>query len=337
MSEVDSRIAQLEAQLQTLKAEVAADRNDDLTTRRAMFKKLALGAAGVAAVGLATSEPAAALDGDFIKLGTEGAPNASTSATRADHTGAAAIKMGFVFQDGSSFAATNSNYPAALGGWATVTGTSAKNGVYGYTQWDDHAGVVGYGSLAVPGSIGGRFTGARADLNLVSNGAAASVVTVAHKVGDVVRTDDGDLWYVAADGTPGTLRKLAGVATAGQLHLLTTPQRVYDGRSAAKLAASSTTTVPLTLAIDGTTPALPAGANGALLTITAVGPTNSGYLTAYNNSLGTAPGTSTLNFTALQDIATTTVVSCDAAGRIKITIGPGTSVYALVDVIGYYL
>jgi hypothetical protein len=127
------------------------------------------------------------------------------------------------------------------------------------------------------------------------------------------------------------------VATAGQLHLLTTPQRVYDGRSAAKLAASSTTTVPLTTATGGTTPALQAGANGALLTITAVGPTNSGYLTAYNNSLGTAPGTSTLNFTALQDIATTTVVSCDSAGRIKITIGPGTSVYALVDVIGYYL
>lgn len=187
------------------------------------------------------------------------------------------------------------------------------------------------------GSIGGRFDGARADLNLMSNGAAASVVTVAHKVGDVVRTDDGDLWYVAADGTPGALRKLAGVATAGQLHLLTTPQRVYDSRSLPKLAASSTTTVLLTTATDGTTPALPAGANGALLTITAVGPTNSGYLTAYNNSLGTAPGTSTLNFTALQDIATTTVVSVDAAGRIKITIGPGTSVYALVDVIGYYL
>ncbi len=337
MSEVDSRIAQLEAQLHALKAEVAADRNDDQTTRRAMFKKLALGAAGVAAVGLATSEPAAAANGQAILLGTEGGQNVETLPMRADHTGVAGNRMGFVFQDGSDYSAGDSTYPSALGGWASSSGTSAKNGIYGYTDWDDHAGLVGFGSLAVPGSIGGRFRGGRADLNLVSNGAAASVVTVAHKVGDVVRTDDGDLWYVAADGTPGTLRKLAGVATAGQLHLLTTPQRVYDSRSIPKLAASSTTTVLLTTATDGTTPALPAGANGALLTITAVGPTNSGYLTAYNNSLGTAPGTSTLNFTALQDIATTTVVSCDAAGRIKITIGPGTSVYALVDVIGYYL
>ena len=253
---------------------------------------------------------------------------------RADHTGPAANQMGFLFQDGTSFSTNSTTYPAALGGWASRTGTSAKNGIYGYTHWDDHAGVVGVGGAT--GSIGGRFEGERADLNLVSNGAAASVLTVAHKIGDVVRTDDGDLWYVAADGTPGTLRKLAGVATAGQLHLLTTPQRVYDSRSLPKLAASSTTTVLLTTATDGTTPALPAGANGALLTITAVGPTNSGYLTAYNNSLGTAPGTSTLNFTALQDIATTTVVSVDAAGRIKITIGPGTSVYVLVDVIGYY-
>ncbi len=334
MSEVESRIAQLEAQLQTLKAEVVADRNDDQTTRRAMFKKLALGAAGIAAVGLGTSEPAAAANGQAILLGTEGGQNVETLPMRADHTGLAADAMGFLFQDGTTYSTSDSFYPAALGGWASPTGASAKNGVYGYTDWDDHAGLVGWGGAT--GSIGGRFEGERADLNLMSNGAAASVVTVAHKVGDVLRTSDGDLWYVAADGTPGTLRKLAGVATAGQLHLLTTPQRVYDSRSIPKLAASSTTTVLLTTATDGTTPALPAGANGALLTITAVGPTNSGYLTAYNNSLGTAPGTSTLNFTALQDIATTTVVSVDAAGRIKITIGPGTSVYVLVDVIGYY-
>lgn len=332
MSELDSRIAQLEAQLHALKAEVAADRNDDQTTRRAMFKKLALGAAGVAAVGLATSEPAAALNGNAILQGVEGGANAATLPTRVNHTGPDA--MGFVFQDGTTYVASDTFYPSALGGWASDSGSSAKNGIYGYTDWDDHAGLVGWGGAT--GSVGGRFVGERADLNLMSNGAAASVVTVAHKVGDVVRTDDGDLWYVAADGTPGTLRKLAGVATAGQLHLLTTPQRVYDSRSIPKLAAGSTTTVLLTTATDGTTPALPAGANGALLTITAVGPTNSGYLTAYNNSLGTAPGTSTLNFTALQDIATTTVVSVDAAGRIKITIGPGTSVYALVDVIGYY-
>ena len=333
MSELDSRIAQLEAQLEALKAEVAAERQDEVTTRRSMFKKLALGAAGVAAVGLGSSEPAAALSASIL-LGTEGAPNVQTSPMRADHTGPSTNGMGFLFQDGTSYTTDDSGYPAALGGWASGTGTAARNGIYGFTAWDDRAGLVGWGGGE--GAVGGRFAGGRADLALESNGTAAAVALAAHKVGDVVRTDDGDLWYVASGGTPGTLRKLAGVGTAGQLHLLTTPQRVYDGRGAAKLAAGSTTVVLLTKALDTVTNALPVGANGALLTITAVGPTSGGFLTAYNNSLAAAPETSSLNFTASQDIATTTVVSVDSAGKIKITVGPGTSLFVLVDVVGYY-
>ena len=62
----------------------------------------------------------------------------------------------------------------------------------------------------------------------------------------------------------------------------------------------------------------------------------SGYLTAYTNSLTSTPDTSSLNFTAGQDIATTTVVAVDATSKIKITVGPGANLHVLVDVIGYY-
>ena len=132
--------------------------------------------------------------------------------------------------------------------------------------------------------------------------------------------------------------KLAGASTAGSLHLLGTPLRAYDSRQTAKLGPGSTTSIDLTTGKSaGTTlPAVPNGAKGALITITATATEASGYLTAYTNSLTSTPDTSSLNFTAGQDIATTTVVAVDATSKIKITVGPGANLHVLVDVIGYY-
>ena len=103
MSEINERIAALEAQLAVLKAEVGGAPDEEQSqTRRDVFKKFAIGAAGVAAGGalLAKATPAAANNLDNIKIGTQGgANNLGTLATRVDYTGPATEGTGFVFHE----------------------------------------------------------------------------------------------------------------------------------------------------------------------------------------------------------------------------------------------
>ena len=63
MSDVQARIVELEAQVASLKAEVALD--EQATSRRGLLKKVALGAAAAGAGAVAMSRPAAASSGTF--------------------------------------------------------------------------------------------------------------------------------------------------------------------------------------------------------------------------------------------------------------------------------
>lgn len=122
----------------------------------------------------------------------------------------------------------------------------------------------------------------------------------------------------------------------GGLRMLGEPLRVYDSRVAAsRLEADQSRTVDLTAGISGT-PALPIGARAALITLTVTETTDAGFLTAYSNALTGLPGTSTVNWSASnQNVATTTTVLVDGAGRIKVTAGPRGTHFVL-DLIGYY-
>ncbi len=308
-------------------------------SRRNMLKLAGAAVVGTAAAVATNALPAAAADGSSILLGQDGtANNTYTTPTGINFTGANTDGVLFKVQDGTTWTASSATYPSALAGYASISG-SARNGIYGYTQWADHAGIVGYGSFGTAGSLGGRFAGARAAINLVSSGATPAVVATAHKVGDIIRTDDGSAWYVTADGTPGTLRKLAGPTSAGTLHLLATPVRVYDSRvgevpaTAPKTPLSGATrTIDCTLNSSG----VPAGAAGLVLNVTALSLSAVGYLSVSPGATGFS-GTSTLNWNAVSAVVANSVtVGAGAGATIDVTVGGGGNTNFIVDVFGFY-
>jgi hypothetical protein len=136
--------------------------SDGKLSRRMIGKALGAAAAGVVgAVALsdAVAGPAAASDGSSIIMGDT---NTAESATTVGFNGALNPGVAFLVNDTIDSAASDSAYPAALGGWA---GTKCSTGVYGFTEINGGNGVVGvaggtstgnglHGLAFQPGQIG---------------------------------------------------------------------------------------------------------------------------------------------------------------------------------------
>lgn len=337
MSEIADRIAALEAELAALKAHVAETEATDAerTSRRAVFRKLAVGAAGVAAgASVLRAQPAAAANGDPIALGQT---NTATAATRADYTGPGST-TGFLFQSGNGFGPAGPTYPAALAGWSGPSGTLV-HGVYGFSAVSGGAGVVGSGGGT--SGVGGFFTGTRAALQLGIRGPVDTIDFSTIQKGDVLLSDDGDVWLGVA---AGEARKLGGATTAGVLHLLPAPPRAYDSRTGTGagtgyLSASNGARV-VNLATGkiatGTVDAVPAAATGALLSVTLDATLGSGFLAVYQDGIAW-PGNSNLNWYTDGQILAVTTVSAVRNAKINLKVGGGGSTQVVIDVIGYYL
>lgn len=345
------RIDAIEAQLQVLQQELATLRATSTeepveTSRREMFKKLALGAAAAGAAGagagaLGGGGIAAAADGGSVVLGQT---NSSTAATQINNAGGPGIGAAFVVQSGNTYSAAASGILSALAGWASTSGNS-DTGVYGFSEVGDGFGVFGSSTSGV----GVGMYGSRAGATIYSSGNTTQLGAKYHTAGDIIGSDDGDLWYCSLSGTPGTLRKLSGRGTAGQLHLLAAPVRVYDSRTAKgpastgdgpMTAAKATRTVDLRNGYVGlvATAAVPAGATGAMISLTLTGTAGSGYLALFSNAVSW-PGNSSINWSSSgQSIAVTTTSAIDATARVKVQSGGGAGYGSdfIVDVIGYY-
>jgi len=86
----------------------------------------------------------------------------------------------------------------------------------------------------------------------------------------------------------------------------------------------------VTLAI----PRLPAGTTAVVLSVTAVNPTATSYLTVYPGG-GVRPGTSNLYFTRGQSIVSMVIVPVGAGGQVMFYNRAGT-VDVIVDLTGYF-
>ena len=148
---------------------------------------------------------------------------------------------------------------------------------------------------------------------------------------------EGNWWAATADGTDSKWRKFAGPATAGTLHLLPSPKRVYDSRpgEAPDIDPKSPLTPNIARSIDpkGNSSGVPAQARGVLITFTVAPLTSGGFATAWPS--GDWPKTSNVNFNANQPIATTTVVGLGSDGKFLVLSNVSTNF--LIDVVGYYL
>ncbi len=326
MEDTDRRIAALETELAALKARMATAPEPE-SSRREMFKKLALAGAGVAAGGvLAQASPAAAVDAASITIGDETQTAQSpTTLVASGFTGGQVLLV----DDSSGYTAGASVNPGALAGWS-----GTRTGVYGYTAGGSY-GIAASG--AGVNSTGLRAYGARANLELQAAGNPGPLRAVVHNLGELVEDSSGDLWLCVVAGNPGTWRKVGGPATSGQLHLLNAPVRVYDTRPTAPpltilpktpLVANTARTVDAT----GNSSGVPTAATGVLINITVTQGVAAGFLTAWPQ--GTWPGTSSINWSAGQTIATTTVTRCGPNATFLVLANSATDF--LVDVIGYY-
>jgi hypothetical protein len=201
-----------------------------------------------------------------------------------------------------------------------TTGFEASNGV-GVTALGTPVGLVADGASG----------------NAIFTGSGPAPTSNPGILGMMYVDGAGDWWASTTDTSPGVWRKLAGPRTAGQLHVLAAPVRVYDSRPGQAPAAvgPKVPTVGNAIRIIDTTAAgsgVPSNANAVLVNLTITGPQAPGFASAWPT--GPWPGTSSVNFAAGQDIAGTTVVGCGPSATIQILSNTITNF--LIDVIGYY-
>lgn len=207
-------------------------------------------------------------------------------------------------------------------------------------------GVFGYASgsgTAVQGSstsgIGGYFSGGTVAVVLGGGGGAPPQQAVAHSVGSLTVDGNGDLWYCAVAGTPGTWRRLAGAGTTGALSVLPASTRIYDSRAglAPVGVAKGRFVDHEQRVIDATLGgAVPAGASAVLLNATATDTNPGGYFSFFANGVAW-PGTSSLNWALPNStVANLAVVPVDAAARFVARCeGPGGA-DLVIDCIGSF-
>jgi len=124
-----------------------------------------------------------------------------------------------------------------------------------------------------------------------------------------------------------------------QTVLLPIPLRAYDSRTAdGPLAAGQTLTIPLASGKDAAGAsflAVPPGATSAVVTLTVTQTVGAGFVTLYSAALTAAPSTSSINWSAPEQIlSVSTPVAVDSQGRVKITGGVAAT-QVIIDVVGY--
>ncbi len=308
-------------------------------------------AAGAAAAPVVASDaaPAAAANGSNLVIGQTN--NTGTLPTRLQVTGNQP-QYGFAVVDNTPAPGYESFAPAVVG---HARGTAFFCGVRGFGE-GPQLGVYGesvtnVGVLAASGSgtalVAESETGGALELespryHLLLKGTATAPVltTTAHTSGEILRDAGGSLWLCVASGSPGTWRKLGGATTAGSLHLLPAPVRVYDSRPNSLPAQGPKTPLPegnvartIDLKVNGS--GVPAGATGVLLTVLLLNATaGAGNATVWAND-EPKPSATTLVWGGDAGRFTTMAVSAvDAQARVKVDASLQTHV--ALDVVGYY-
>jgi len=316
-------------------------------------------AAAAGAAGLVAGAPrAAANNGANLVLGTY--TNTATSATAIVATGSPGYGLGSI--DTSYGGSFTSSQPAVFGyatGFAFTdggrfesdngaggTGLSAiSRGNSGIGVEATATGPIGAGVAAVatdPTGTGVLASGDHAALRLTPYSTSRTAPTndaTTHATGDVVADGDGNVWLCTTVGTPGTWRKLAGPATAGVLHVLPVPVRVYDSRAGAPphvapqtpLAANRARTLDLTVNGSG----VPAGATAVLVTCMIVNAgAGSGNVTIWAHGR-VRPASNTMVWGGTAGRASTQAVSAvDANAKVNVQANLATDL--VLDVVGYY-
>ncbi|MCU1452175.1 MAG: hypothetical protein JWN46_321 [Acidimicrobiales bacterium] len=152
-------------------------------------------------------------------------------------------------------------------------------------------------------------------------------------------TGRGNLWFCVAAGTPGTWRNLAGPATAGALHVLHAPVRVYDSRPGTSPSTPPKTPLaagtPRALDVTANSSGVPKGATAVMCNLLVVNAaTGNGNFTIWANGVARPAannmvwGGSTGRFSSLA------VTALDANAKCQVISNVNTDF--VLDIVGYY-
>jgi hypothetical protein len=235
-------------------------------------------------------------------------------------------------------------------GGTAVSASSMAGGGIGVLSISDGIGVIGQsvnatGVSGSGGSYGGYFAGGVASLVVGKNsGLIGPPNTGNHQKGELVTDSNGNLWFCANDGTPGTWIRLPGVLSGymgGAIAYLPAPIRLFDTRpgtpaplpvSKGALAGGSTTTIQVTGTIVGGYQ-VPPGAVGVVGNLTVTGTQGGGDLILWPHG-ASQPNTSNINYGPGQTIANFASVGLSTGGAMDLYVHvSGTQV--IFDVAGY--
>lgn len=186
-----------------------------------------------------------------------------------------------------------------------------------------------------------RARGPVTALNVAARTAAGAPTadTASHGAGDIVEDSVGNLWVCVGGGTPGQWRKLAGPATAGALHILSTPVRVYDSRPGTAPSVGSKTPLasgtPRTVDLTANSSGVPAGAMAAMVNLLIVNAAaGNANFTLWKNGTATPRSNTMVWGGSVGRFSTLAVTALDSAGRAQVLSSVRTDV--VIDVVGYY-
>lgn len=361
------RIAQLEAANARLLAELddsspgSTEPVPEPTSNRRNLLKLAAGAAaGGTALALgASSGRVAANDGDPIEVGAftvqgnGGSRSSTILAFEGGDSPQVPAAVPGTFRNGNIMTVRDapaglsllgfldgSDYPAAASGKAY---RAVVNGLYGYSQ-NGGAGVVGHGALDETGVFA---RGGRANLELYLEGDAPAARTDAHVVGEVVADSNGDLWYCAEAGSPGTWQLIAGPSYSPPVlpaaYTPVTPFRVYDSREETDGAFTGGENRTISVADSRdvetyavvTADAVPSGATAVTGNVVAIQTTDTGFL-SINPGGTTAITAATVNWASGMNIGNAGTFALNGSRELEAVFGPGNGAHMTIDITGYY-
>lgn len=344
---------------------VAGPSTDDRPDRRALLRRVGAAAAGAvtggAAIAAIGAGPAAAANGDPL---TVGATTTGSATTALGWIGATPTGTGpaMLLVKDSNAGVLNNRGATVLALRGSTDGSAVLAHHYGsggagvYALGDTGALAVGsadgYGLRAQGGTalyadanFGGGISldayAGRAHAVLRPGPFNPTTSAYARLQGEIVCDNTGQLWLCTVAGTPGTWRKLGGPGTAGQLHVLPSPKRIFDSRPgsgpdnvAKGVFVDQAKAIDAKNAGTGVPSGVPAGATALLANFAVTETVNGGYgaLWAYG---APDPGTANLNWNATATSISNLAVS-GLDGTATFTAKVAGTAHVVLDVIGYW-
>lgn len=209
-------------------------------------------------------------------------------------------------------------------------------GVGMWAQSTSGAGLLGHSQSWA----GGYFkSDSGPQLVLQPTRGAPTTDSTAHELGEMMHDLSGNLWFCSANGTPGTWRKVSGAGTAGALHVLPAPVRVYDSRFGSSPAIGSKTPLvggtarTLDLTVNSST--VPPGATAAMVTCLLVNTVSgAGNFTIWANGVARSLANNMVWGGTAGRFSSPAVTALDATGQCQVMSSIKTDF--VLDVIGYY-